>query len=75
MHLWSQLSEIHPLGSVYQPGLRLIYPMCQPLIMLLQATGGRLKEEGFKNLQAEIWHLNTQKYKNLFSLAKISKEA
>ena len=23
-----------------------------------------------KNLQAEIWHLNTQKYKNLFSLAK-----
>ena len=42
--------------------------------MLLQATGGRLKEEGFKNLQAEIWHLNTQKYKNLFSLAKIGKE-
>jgi len=24
----------------------------------------------YKNLQAEIWHLNTQKYKKLFSLAK-----
>ena len=23
----------------------------------------------FKNLPAEIWHSNTQKYKNLFSLA------
>ena len=55
MHLWSQLSEIHPPRSVYQ-------------------AGGRLKEEGFKNLQAEIWHLNTQKYKNLFSLVKIGKE-
>ena len=24
----------------------------------------------FKNVQAEIWHLNTQKYKNMFYLAK-----
>ena len=29
-----------------------------------------IRTSWFKNLQAEIWHLNTQKYKNLFSLTK-----
>ena len=30
----------------------------------------QIRSYWFKNLQAEIWHLNTQKYKNLFSMAK-----
>ena len=32
-----------------------------------------IKTQWFKNLLAEIWHLNTQKYKNLFSYVKSSR--
>ena len=32
-----------------------------------------IRTKWYKNLQAEIWRLNTQNYKNLFSLAKKKK--
>ena len=39
-------------------------------IVVKYSKNPHIRTKWIKNLQAEIWHLNTQKYKNMFSLAK-----
>ena len=38
--------------------------------MAIFSKNPHIRTQWFKNLQAEIWQLNTQKYKTLFSLGK-----